>query len=59
MMDADTVQSVVASNFQRSYRARAAVNREYAALPADVKALVDNMAGKLGLEGSDGQGQPG
>lgn len=59
MMDADTVQSVVASNFQRSYRARAAVNREYAALPADVKALVDNMAGKLALEGSDGQGQPG
>lgn len=50
MMDADTVQSVVASNFQRSYRARAASNRDYAALPPDVKALVDNMAGKLALE---------
>lgn len=50
MMDADTVQSVVASNFQRSYRARAAANKDYAALPPDVRALVDGMAGKLALE---------
>lgn len=50
MMDVDTVQSVVASNFQRSYRARAASNQDYAALPLDVKALVDSMAGKLALE---------
>lgn len=49
MMDADTVQSVVASNFQRSYRARAASNRDYAMLPPDVKALVDNLAGNLAL----------
>lgn len=50
MMDSDTVQSVVASNVQRSYKARAAANRDYAALPADVKALVDSMADKLALK---------
>ena len=36
-MDSDTVSSVVASNFQRSYKARAANEREYLALPAEVK----------------------
>lgn len=33
MMEPDTVQSVVASNFQRSYRSRAASEKEFAALP--------------------------
>lgn len=37
MMDADTVSSVVASNFQRSYRARATHEREMLALPSDVR----------------------
>ena len=48
MMDVDTVQSVIASNFQRSYRAREASDREYEALPADVKALVNGQ-----VSGSD------
>lgn len=39
-MDSETVHSVVASNFQRSYRAIAARDREIAKLPADVKALL-------------------
>ena len=38
-MDVDTVNSVVASNFMRSYRARAAHVREMRKLPPDVKAL--------------------
>ena len=46
-MDTDTVQSVVASNFQRSYRARAKNERDYLALPSSVKsymaALADGM----------------
>ncbi len=41
-MDADTVQSVVASNFMRSYKVKLSSNREYQALPNDVKKLVDN-----------------
>lgn len=54
LMDSGTLQSVVASNVQRSYKARAAANRDYAALPGDVKALVDSMVGKLALEGGNG-----
>lgn len=46
-MDSDTVNSVVASNFQRSYRARAKNERDYLALPSSVKsymaALADGM----------------
>lgn len=53
-LDTDTVQAVIASNFQRSYRARAKSQREYDALPSDVRALSDGLAGKLALEGGDG-----
>lgn len=44
MMDSDTLHSVVASNFQRSYKAAAQREREIAKLPPDVKALVDKLA---------------
>ena len=50
MMDADTVQSVVASNFQRSYRVRLESERELALMPPDVRALVDGFASKFALE---------
>lgn len=50
MMDAETVQSVVASNFQRSYRARAAQVREFEALPGDVKAFVTRLVGGMTME---------
>ena len=43
-MDTETVHSVVASNFQRSYRAVSAREREIGALPADVRALVAKLA---------------
>lgn len=39
-MDAETVQSVVASNFMRSYKVKLSSNREYQALPNDVKKLI-------------------
>lgn len=46
-MDSDTVNSVVASNFQRSYKARAKNERDFLALPSSVKsymaALADGM----------------
>lgn len=47
MMDADVVQSVVASNFQRSYKARAASEREHLALPADVRQTIALIAGGM------------
>lgn len=43
-MDEDVVASVVASNFQRSYKARAAKEREYLALPSDVRELSAKLA---------------
>lgn len=53
MMEGDEFQTVVASNFQRSYRARAASEREYLALPPDVRALADRIGGRLALNGGD------
>ena len=41
LMDAGEVQTVVASNFQRSYQARAAQDRKYAAIPGDVRAMLE------------------
>ena len=51
-LEPDAVQTVVSSNFQRSYRARAKAQREYDALPGDVRALTDSLAGKLALGGT-------
>lgn len=47
MMDAETVQSVVASNFQRSYTIRAGKEREYMALPSAVKETIASLSSKL------------
>ena len=43
-MDTDAVASVVASNFQRSYRARAAKEREFLALPSAVQQTMAQIA---------------
>lgn len=45
MMDSDVVGSVVASNFQRSYKARVESDREYRALPSDVRETMLQLAG--------------
>lgn len=47
MMDSDTLNSVVASNFQRSYKARAASEREYLALPSDVRNAMEQLSGAM------------
>lgn len=51
-MDADTVSSVIASNFQRAYRVRSTNDREYMKLPADIKKVISGVADRLSL--SDG-----
>lgn len=43
-MDTETLQSVVASNFQRSYKVRAKNEREYLALPSSVKTFMSSLA---------------
>lgn len=47
MMDESTVQSVVASNVQRSFRAKAQNRRDFEALPKDVQALAKTFAAAL------------
>jgi hypothetical protein len=55
MMDGDAVNSVVASNFQRSYKVRAANERELLALPADVRGVMEQLgAGTAMLRLGDG-----
>lgn len=46
-MDSDTVHSVVASNFQRAYRVRQEAKREYAAIPGEVRALLEGVGGAV------------
>lgn len=51
LMDAETVQSVVASNFQRSYQVRAKQEYEYQAIPQSVRQMIGAMADRMALEG--------
>ena len=51
MMDSATVNSVVASNFQRSYKARAANEREVLALPQDVRQTMEMLAAGMQMPG--------
>ena len=44
LMDSETLNSVVASNFLKAYRTQTAREREYNALPPDVQALVAELA---------------
>lgn len=46
-MDEATVQSVVASNLQRSFRAKAQSRRDFEAFPKDVQALAKTFAAAL------------
>ena len=50
VMDTDTVNSVVQSNFMRSYKALAAKEKEYTALPTSAKVLMNKLeAGQIGM----------
>ena len=46
VMEPATISSVVASNFMRSYRARVKHEREYLALPNDIRVLIGNITSK-------------
>lgn len=54
-MDADTVQSVIGSNFQRSYRERAKQEAEFRALPSDIKQMIGGLAERLELGNGNNQ----
>lgn len=44
LMDASTVQSVIASNFQRSFKVRQENDRDYAKLPPEIKQYVARLS---------------
>ena len=46
-MESTTVNSVIASNFQRSYKARTKNERDYMALPASVKSFMEELAAPM------------
>lgn len=55
-MDAEVVNSVVSSNFQRSFNARAAHEREFLTLPSDVKDAMQSIAAGMRMpELTDGR----
>lgn len=49
-MDTGEINSVVASNFMRSYRNRIADNKEYSKLPSQAQSLITGLAEKMKLE---------
>ena len=50
LMEIETVQSVVSSNFRRSYAQALTQHREAAALPENVRAQIEGLASRLALE---------
>lgn len=47
LMDSGTVQSVVSSHFQRTFRSRQASDREYEKLPQSVKQMAHRLTGQV------------
>lgn len=53
-MDAETVQSVVASNFMRNYRTQQARAKEVEALPPAVREMLTGVTGSMAMIGDGG-----
>ena len=49
-LETESVQTVIASNFQRSYRARAKSEREFLALPQSSRDFLTQLAGKFDMQ---------
>lgn len=49
IMDADELKTVVASNFMRSYRVRSKNDRDYLALPQEVRGMIEQTINKGAL----------
>lgn len=52
-MDSDELNTIVASNFMRSYKAKSKSAKEYQMLPNEVKIGIETMIGKNLLEGKE------
>ena len=47
LMPTEQVNTVIASNFKRGYRARAESKREFDMLPSDTKAMIEGLSSKM------------
>jgi len=54
LMDVDTVNSVIQSNFMRSYKAKVAQEKEYAMLPESTRQLIQSIAAKMDMKAITG-----
>jgi hypothetical protein len=54
-MSTETLNTVVASNFMRSYKARAIHEHEYAMLPGDVKKFISDFSDRMKFPESEKQ----
>lgn len=59
LLDEDVVSSVISSNFQRSFKARAESEREFLALPADVQRTMEALGAGMSLDALEGGRQYG
>lgn len=54
LMDVETVNSVIQSNFMRSYKAKVAQEKEYAMLPESTRQLIQSIAVKMDMKAITG-----
>lgn len=54
--DTNELQTVIASNFQRTYRAMAKSEREFLALPQSTNDILSKLAGKFDMQNALGNG---
>lgn len=55
LMETNNFDTVIGSNFMRSYRIRAKQIKEYEALPGDIKKFISGMSDNLKLENKKGE----
>lgn len=51
MMDSDELNTVVASNFMRSYKVRSGKDKEYQMLPNDIKQMIGSLTNEMKMIG--------
>ncbi len=54
LMDVETVNSVIQSNFMRSYRAKVTQEKEFAMLPESTRQLIQGIAAKMDMKAITG-----
>ena len=53
-MEVDNFDTVIGSNFMRSYKVKDKSEKEYQALPSDIQSLISGVSDKLMIEDKEG-----